>query len=153
MALAITTICDSISQLEVSGVKIRDLDQIPTAVNERDCPVFYPDPLNFVSGWELERDSQGSNSSPAAKYTVRYTLTYTFLYSPVGADRNMGLTKYGQMVDKLFEILDTILANDYIAGLVDLQPEAVDEFGPVPDPAGNSFIGCRVRLRVEEFVN
>lgn len=152
MAIAITTICDSISQLEVSGVRIRDLDQIPTQVNERDCPILFPDPLNFVSAWELQRDSQGSNNLPAAKYTIYYTLTYSFLYAPVGAERP-GLEKYAKMVDKLMEVIDVILANDDITGLIDIQPEQIDEFGPVPDPSGNQFIGCRLRLRVTEFVN
>ena len=149
MTLAIATIADSISDLDVNGVRILDMDQIKAGVNERDCPVLFPEPLGFISDFTVERDSQGIPSQ--ARKTARYNLNYTFCYAPVGTGRE--LEKYGDMVEKVFAILDEVILHDTITGLVDIEPDAVIEFGPVPDPAGNQFLGCRLRFRVMEFIN
>jgi hypothetical protein len=149
MTLAIATIADSISQLTVTGVNIKDLDQIPPDAT-RLTPVLFPEPLGFVTDFTLTRESQGSNTF-LAKYTVTYRLHYTFLHSPIGSARILDL--YDDMVGKAFAILDKIIDNDAITGAVDIQPAEAIEFGPVPDPAGNMYHGCRFVLQVMEFVN
>lgn len=155
MTLQIVKLVDKISQLEVSGVRIRDMDELQAPVNQRDCPILTPEPLNFVSNLVVTRDSTGIPS--IAKKTVNYTLQYTFLYQPVGAGRE--LERYGDMVEKAYAIIDAIIEADNLTSgtdydeVVDITPAAIVEFGPVPDPQGNQYIGCRLQFVITEFVN
>lgn len=148
MALAVVTIANSIAALSVSGVTLKDLDEIPQAVLPRDCPMIYPKPDGFLSGLVIEIDSFGSTS---AKKTVRYNLSYMFLYCPVGTGRGL-FDVYAGMVAKALAFLDALIANDALTGAIDIQPAGVLQFGPVPDPAGNLFHGCQVDLAVQEFI-
>jgi len=150
MTLAIATIANSIAALSISGVNIKDVDQIPPNADRLE-PILFPEPLGFVTDFTLTRDSQGSNTF-LAKYTVTYNLHYTFLFAPVGSGRT-GLDLYDDMVGKAFAILDAIISNDAITGAVDIQPAETLDFGPVPDPAGNMYIGCRFVFQITEFVN
>ena len=87
MAYALITIMDSIASLSIEGVNIRDIDELSEGVTARECPVLYPEPTNFVSDFELVRDSTGPGSTALQHAT--YDLTYTFLYAPVGAGRGL----------------------------------------------------------------
>lgn len=151
MAIALSTVTDSISQLDVAGVKILDIDEINAEIQERDCPVLLPEVANFMGDVVVERDSSGDPSIALKRIT--YTLNYVFLYTRAGATRLAELEKYGDMCEKVGLILDAIIANDDITGAVDMWPVAVTEFGPVPDPAGNNFLGCRIQVQILEFIN
>ena len=71
----------------------------------------------------------------------------------------MGLEKYGDMVKKTFAIIDAVIAADNLTSnttydeVVDITPAAIIEFGPVPDPDGNQYTGCRLQFVITEFVN
>ncbi len=151
MALAIATVCDSISGLSVSGAEIRDLDQIPEQADFRQA-VIIPRPDGFVSNLRVVRDSQGSNSTVLARYTIRYRLTYRLLYAPIGSGRGL-FDKYPDMIAKAFLFLDAILANDLIRGAVDIAPAEISAVGPVSDPSGKVYHGCDIPIDVTEFVN
>lgn len=150
MSLAAVTVADSISKLSVSGVTIKDVDQIPNEVTQYDLPVMFPEPLNFVTDFEVIRDSFGIDS--IAKKTARYTLNYTFCHSLVGSGRLLS-DVYDDMVTKALLILDAIVANSTVTGAIDIEPLDVASFGVVLDPAGNSFHGCQISVRVMEFIN
>src|SRR3972149_7264806 len=98
MTLAISTICDSTSSLSVSGLTIKDLNEIPEAVTGRDCPVIYPKPDGFVTNFEMVRDSFGGG--PTAKMTVTYDLTYRLLGAPIGAGGGL-VDSYSLLVQKM----------------------------------------------------
>lgn len=150
MTLHLSTVAKSIAGLSIAGVKIRPLDEIQGAFAERDCPVLFPEPLSFITGFVVTVDSTGTGGQ--ARLTVAYNLNYTFLFTPVGSGR-MGLDRFEEMVDKFSAILDAVLSNDTITGCVDIQPQEVTEFGPVPDPAGNQFLGARLSFKVTELIN
>lgn len=148
MTLSAVTIADSISKLTVTGVKILDLDQIPEVANDFDCPMVYPNPDGFMSGFEVERMAMSSGTS--AVWNVHYTLTYRFLHSPVGS--GLGLFDvYDDMVDKVMDFVDKMLVSDAVTGAVDLEVEDISSFGPVSDPSGQMFHGCDIMLRILEF--
>jgi len=60
---------------------------------------------------------------------------------------------YDDMLTKVGLILDAIIISDGITGVVDLTPGDTIQFGAVPDPAGNMFIGTRLVFAITEFVN
>jgi hypothetical protein len=150
MALAFTTITDSISSLVIEGVNIRDIDELSEGVTARECPVLYPEPVNFISNFELVRDSTGPGATALQHAT--YDLTYTFLYAPIGAGRGL-FDVYDESIEKVGLILDAIITNDAITGLVDLRPQDTINIGPVADPSGAIFHGCQLVFSVMEFVN
>lgn len=149
MALAIATVITSIASLSVSGVTIKDDAAIPINA-ERLGAVLYPEPVDFISDIGLERDSYGGGS--VAKMTFSYTLNYTFCYTPVGSGR-YGLDQYSDLVNKIAAILDAIIAIDTIGGAVDIVPKRLSGVGPVPDPSGNMYLGCKIAVNIMEFVN
>ena len=150
MVLAIATICESIAALDVEGVKMRDLDEIPEEVLARECPVIFPRPDGFISSFAVERDSFGGGST--AKMTATYVLTYRFLQAPVASGRGL-FEVYNKMVINAFAFLDAVIAVDVMSGLIDIQVNNTLNFGPVSDPAGNIFHGCDIELQVMEFIN
>ena len=150
MALSFTTVTNSIAALSVSGVTIKDIDEIPTSVLPRDCPILYPEPDGFLSNIVYTRGTMAPGS--VALSEVTYNMTYAFLYAPVGSGRSL-LDVYSDMVTKVGLIIDAIISSDEQAGLEDLQFEGAVQFGAVPDPAGAMFIGTRLTFAVMEFVN
>lgn len=148
MAVSAATVATSIAALSVSGLTIKDLDAIPQEVTARDCPVMFPDPSRFLTDLSIEVDSYGS---AAAKKTVRYTLNYILAYRVVGEER--GLYKiYQGFVQKVCLLLDAMLANDALSGCIDSTPTGLT-LGVVQDPAGKSFHGCLIPIRIMEFYN
>jgi hypothetical protein len=149
MALQITTIARNIAALDVAGLQIYGIDNIPA-----DCtnlvPALIPEPLGYLANFSVVWDSQGGHG--VQMMTVEYDLRYTLLYCSIGAGRT-GLDYYGAMVEMVSILLDELLVNDDLTGTIDFLPVEVTEAGPVPDPAGNMFLGCRLVLHVKEFVN
>ena len=148
MTLSVVTVADSISKLSVSGVTIKDLNEIPESANAFDCPMVYPNPDGFVSAFEVERMAASSGASNV--WDIHYTLTYRFLHSELG--QGLGLFDvYDDMVDKVMDFVDKMLISDAVTGAVDLEVEEISTFGPVSDPSGNMFHGCDIMLRILEF--
>lgn len=149
MALQIATITNSIAALSISGVTIKDKDELREGWTAYDCPLLTPLPNNFISAFSVSPRNMGSGSG--RMLDVSYTLTYRYFHAPVGSGN---LTKtWSDMVDKVFAILDAILANDKISGLIDMSLSSVSDFGVVVDGANNQYHGCDISLRVLEFVN
>lgn len=149
MALSAVTVATNIAGLTVSGVKLYALNALPEGVDPRDCPCIYPKPNGFLSGLEVEVNSFGSAS---AKKTVRYTLTYMYLYAPIQSGRGL-FDLYEDMVTKALSFIDVVIANDAIAGCVDITPMDISNWGPVADPSGSAFHGCEIPFAITEFVN
>ena len=149
MTLAISTITAAIAGVSVSGVTILDKSAIPNEWDTR-TPILYPEPIGFVSGFKVTRDSVGMAS--VATKTVNYNLNYTFIHSLAGLDRSIGVL-YGDMVSKAFSIIDAILALDTVSGAVTIDVKDINEFGVVQDPSGNSCNGCKISFAIQEFVN
>jgi hypothetical protein len=151
MGLAIVTIADSIAALSISGVTIKDLDEIPEKVESRDCPILYPEPDGFISGFGMDVQSFGPGS--VAAIDVTYNLRYTFLHSSLGTGRGL-FDVYSDMVAKVVLILNAVLTNDAITGLQDFRVAEITNFGPVTDPAASmTFHGTQFVFRVMELWN
>ena len=149
MALAIATIANSIAALSVTGVTIKDIDEIPVGVDPNQ-PTIIPLP-DYMTNFDVEIDSFGPGST--AKMSVYYTLNYRLCYKPADAGRSDTIEYYDNMVAAATAFLDAVLAADTVTGSIDVKPEAITNMGIVNDPADNSFHGCDIGLRVMEFVN
>ncbi len=147
MTCQIASIPNSVAALSVSGVTIYDVDQIPPD-GTRLLPCLYPEPVNFVTSFSTERNTFGATG---AFKTIEYDLNYTFLFIPIGAGRT-GLEYYDDMLTKVGLIVDAVMAlsGDKLTGAWEFTAQGVTDFGPVPDPAGNQYLGCRLVFHVIE---
>ena len=147
MALGIATIANAIAALSVTGLTIKDIDEIPPQADQS-ISTLIPLP-DYMTDFEVELDSFGGGST--AKMTVWYTLGYRLCYKPVGA--GLDLEYYDNMIALAAAFLDAVLAIETISGCEGIMPIGVVNMGVVNDPADNSYIGCDIFLRVQEFVN
>jgi hypothetical protein len=148
MSLSTTTITNSIAALSITGVTIKDIDEIPEAVTDRQCPILYPEPLNFIRNLVVNPMTFGTAGS--GYFDVDYDMAYTLLYRPVGASR-MLLNLYPPMLELAMDVVDKIIVSDAVTGTVDLTFAGFEGFGVALDPSGNSFIGTGMVFHVKEF--
>jgi hypothetical protein len=151
--LALTTITAAIATLGTgAGVTIKDVTAIPSTVNIRDCPIMFPEPLNFVSNILVTTDTYGYGGS--AKKTLEYDLIYTFCYAPVDSGRGL-FDIYSGMADKAATLLIALFSFDTLGDppiVIDSKVNGIENFGPVYDPAGNEFYGCHIILHIKQLV-
>jgi hypothetical protein len=139
------TVANSISNVALTGITILDLDEIP--VNAlMVCPVLFPRPDGYVSNLTVTNNAFGSGA--AKPITLEYDLTYVYAHCPIGANLDFGV--YNGMVSNSAAIMSKFIESDAIAGVTDLTIGAVT-FGPVVDPAGNSYHGCEVVFHIQQF--
>ena len=149
MTIAInpTTVSASIAALSISGVTIKDVDEIPDTVNNL-CPVLMPQPNNFVTDIQVVRQSFGSNGTQ--KLDCNYTLNYLFLYAEVGSGIG-AFAPYSGLLTLLTTTLNVILNNDSVTGLVDMSLAGVSNVGVVTDPSDREYWGVQIALRCLEY--
>lgn len=146
---AFATVMNSIAALTVSGVTIKDVDEIPERVNARDCPILFPWPAGLITNLAVERVSFGSATQ--ARKTNTYNITYRYLHSPMEMERGLFVTMPA-LVANLDLILSAIVDNDVLTGLLDLDPSGGISIGPIQDAAGNTFHGAELTFAVMNFV-
>lgn len=143
----IATVANSIAALSISGVTIKDIDQIPDTARML-CPLIIPRPDDFVSDLSISFETFGSNGG--AKINTNYTLNYMFLLCEVGSGLG-AFSAFSELVSKLQTILIAINSNDAITGAVDVKINSVGRIGTITDPSGNDFFGLEFSLRILEF--
>jgi hypothetical protein len=146
IASTISTVTDSIAGLIISGVTIKDIDQIPEAARLL-TPLIIPQPNNFVTDLSVTFETFGSNGS--AKINTNYTLNYVFLFCEVGG--LSAFAAFSGLIEKLSAILVAIDSNDAISGAVDVKINSIGNLGVITDPAGVEFWGLEFSLRVLEY--
>jgi len=144
MGLSVSTVTNSIAALSVSGVTIKDVDEMLDEVIVREsgtlmlAPEFFRDPV--VERMDISKQ----------KTNVSYTLVYRFFYLPVGAERGLSEIFQG-LVDTTMLICDAIIANHAITGCIDMELEGVGAFGIVTDPTETEFFGTDISVRILEY--
>ena len=143
----IATVADSISGLSISGVTIKDIDQIPETARML-TPLLIPQPANFVTDVSVTFQTYGSNGG--AKINTNYNLNYVFLFCEVSS--GMGaFAAFSGLISKLSSILVAINSNDAITGAVDVKISSIGNIGVITDPAGVEFWGFEFSLKILEY--
>lgn len=148
VAVNLATVADSIAGLSISGVTIRDINQIPDNAAML-CPLLIPNPNGFVTDIAPTFETYGSGGT--AKMNLSYTLNYAFIHSQVGSGIN-AYANYADLIAKLVLIIVAIMSNDAITGLVDMRLQSIGNIGVINDPADNEYWGLLFSLRVLEYV-
>ena len=148
IAVNFATVADSISKLSISGITMRDIDQVPDSAQML-CPIMFPQPDNFITNINVERVTVGSGGT--AKMDMTYTLNYVFLQAEMGAGIS-AFSMYSNIVSNLAAILVKMFASDNITGAVDLTLNSIGEIGTISDPSGNQYWGVLLSFNILEFV-
>lgn len=149
MALHISEILDAIAALTVTGLTIKDADQIPVEMTQRDCPVMFPRPDDFITDFRSERQSFGPAASAARDVT--YTLNFILAYEPVGKGRGI-FEPYKNMLILAYKVIDAIHADDDLSYGLDVTAR-IGSVGVVSSPGGAQYHGCVISLDILELVN
>ena len=144
---SVNTVATSIAGLTVSGVTIKDITAIPDSAQML-CPIIIPQPNGYMSGTKVTFETFGSNTG--AKLNMEYDLNYVYLHCEAGSGVN-AFAPFSSLMTNLAAILVTIMSNDKINGLVDMQLGGIGDVGIINDPAGNSFWGVLFSLHCLEF--
>ena len=147
ITVSLATITESISNLDIQGVTVKDIDSIPDSAKLL-CPLLIPNPTRFITNISTSRESTGGGGS--ALMNMDYTLNYIYLHcqAPGGISN---FSNYAGLVDNLVHIIEAILENDDIAGAVDMTFGDIDRIDTIQDPAGNEFLGVMFSVRIKEF--
>ena len=145
----LVAIADALSALQVSGVNVRDIDQIPENATNI-VPVFFPIPNGFITDMVWERETFGADT--VAKMNLTYVLHYRYLHAPIGSGGGL-LAVYAGLIKNLVKILQAIFADSNLSGeVVDVSLNGISDIGALPDPAGNPFHGVDITLKVLEYI-
>jgi len=152
MTLLLATVTNSIAALSVTGLTIKDIDEIPARVYGRNCPILYPEPLDFMTNFTAEKMT--FRRGLTVKWMMNYDLTYTMLYAPIGSGR--GLELFAPTIAKACLFFDVLMESHPVTGAELVTPQGWGVPGPMMDPTGGGvadaelFYGVRLTIHVAE---
>lgn len=148
-ALLLGNIANSISQISIAGVTVKDKDEI--VGSWLSLPnVLYPNPDGWITGFSIQYDTVMQGATAPA--TISYNLNYRFLGVAVG-DISVMPVSYSVLVEKLMLIINAIIANPTpYSGRVEMKIGDVN-IGSRTDPAGNNYYGADFALQIQELQN
>jgi hypothetical protein len=147
VALNPVNVANSISQLVIPGVTIKDLNEVPQG-GALVLPVLFPQPNDFITDTEPVTQSFGLGTTAAIDFN--YTLHYVFLFAEAGSGISQ-MDVLPPLIEQIKLILEAILANDVVTGLVDMKLAGLEGLGIVQDPSGKEYWGAMFSLRCLEF--
>ena len=144
--LHVANVAAAIAALDIDGVTIYDLDQMPQAVDERACPVLGPSSHEpaYLTDWTAKRLTTQGN------YEMSYVLNYKLYQAKIGKDRGL-FAQYPAMVDNAAAVINAFLALTRVEGCKQLAVASLPQFGNIVDASGQQFHGCQIAIRVTEF--
>jgi hypothetical protein len=147
VSLNLANIANAISNLSVTGVTVKDKDEIAGAWVSLPN-VLYPKPDGWITNFKIKYATVMQGAS--AKMDISYTLNYRFLGVQVG-DISTFPKSYSLLVDKLVLIVNAIIAMDApYSGAMEMILGGVD-IGAKIDPAGNNYFGADFALLITEM--
>ena len=144
-AITLSTLTNSIAALSVSGVTIKDIDQISSSY-QMAAATLAPRPERFVTDFSIAADELSKQ-----KLTARYTLNYVYYHTQIGSV--LDFAEYSDCMTNILAIISALTENHILSGAIDTELPTVNDIGAVSDPAGNLFFGCTISIRVVQLVN
>jgi len=145
----IRTVISAIAGLSISGVTIKDLDEIPGNTNLQP-KTLYPNAEGVIRGLLPSRETYGTLGSE--KINLDYGIRYRYVHCTPDGSPGGVYDVVDDCVETIASILAVLLANDTVNGAVDVWLTSMSDFPIiVQDPAGNDFWGCDFTLGIKEF--
>lgn len=151
MAINAAAITSEIAALSVRNVTIKDVTEIPESVVNRDCPLFFPSPGNWLNGGNAANEESTTFGTPDSRlWHVSSGLNYIYLHSAVGAGRGNSDNYYDAVLD--IEALITALVALDVSG-VDVVTVSHTPIKVMSSPTQTKFTGCEFTIAVRERIN
>lgn len=141
------TTANSIAAVSVSGVTVRDVDEIPQSA-QMITPILFPQPEAWLS--DVVQGPKAISVADGGQSDFTYVLHYVFLLCEAGSGIEQ-TDPYNDLVSKLKTIITTILDNDTLAASVEISLNNMDGIGIVQDPSGRDFWGALLSFKVQEY--
>ena len=149
VSLLLANVADSISQISVSGVTIKDKDQLSGSWVSLPN-VLYPNPDGWITGFSINYVTVMQGTT--APMDISYTLNYRFLGVAVGDIATFPIA-YSGLVDKLTLIINAVIGvYAPYSGKVEMKLGDIN-LGAKDDPAGNQYFGADIALNIMEMQN
>jgi hypothetical protein len=141
-----STVTNSIAALSVSGVTIRDIDEV-TDSNILGGKILFPQPVDFITDINLIRDEITGQWN-----TLTYTLHYVYLHCPTAGGLGGLKASYSGLITNAAAILLAFSSDATLSGAMDNGSPRMEGLGIVTDPAGNAYYGCLFVLAITQFL-
>jgi hypothetical protein len=145
---ATTALFTAISNLQVSGLTILDVTEIPEEAIALG-PVLIPNPYGLITGSSCTHDGFGP------VWTVVFTLQYALLSDPVGAGRGLA-SVVSRAMALAFRFEDAVLAihtDPAFSFIDDIKIPNIGTFGPIQDPTGHQYYGANIEIEVTLYLD
>jgi hypothetical protein len=151
ITLLLPQIANAISALSISGVTIKDYDEI-SAAQTGQANVMYPNPEapGWITDFTLSYPSLLEGGD--APVDISYTLNYRFLHVQIG-DLSQFPKSYKDLVDKVALIIAGIISiHSPYSGRVNMKMGNIS-IGGRTDLAGNQYHGADIAILITEMQN
>lgn len=151
MALSATSITAAIAGLTISGVTIKDIDEVPTSVNPSDCPLLFPMPGAWLGTGTGLQDGETTFGIASTRYWQAHRVySYVFLHSAVGSGTKLR-EQYNDATDTVDSILTALVQLD-VDG-VDVETVTNEPLGVLSNATNSKYIGAIFNITLNERIN
>ena len=143
----LTTVTNSIAALSITGVTVKDSDEITDSLGMSGTALLVPRPDNFLTGLSIVRgELSGQN------LTVRYTLNYQYFHCVIGGGLGGIFSVYQGMLTNIGKIIVAFSNDATLTGAIDNGYPNFGRLGPIQDASGNKYHGCEVSIPITQFL-
>lgn len=146
MTLQASTVATAIANLNISGLRIKNLTSIPQLINPRECPVMVPE-INFITNFlPVPKNLDGTNGYWESTRELNYFVCYT------QAGQGRGIFEYVKGMVDIFDALATAVLSADVSG-VDIVGMNLSGFGIIKDTDNKEYYGFAIKIVISELVN
>lgn len=145
----LASIANAVEALTISGIRVKDIDNIPVSSTVRDVFLF-PKPDGWVGGFSVTPQSQGTTAT-GRRVDLRYSLTYNLCVGNIGAGRADVIDFYDTMVADVVRVINAVTDIATLVDGVEISVSDLVSFGAVATPDGVLHPGASIVFDVLEF--
>jgi len=140
------TLDSAIAALTITGLTIKSLSNIPQEVFDRDCPLLFPSPSNWLG--QGAATPGNFDNVIAGRVQYEHNLTYVLAYAQLSTGRGIS-DFYNGMATLVYTLVSKLIRIDLVA--MSIKKVSVTSFGQLTDPAGK-FYGCGLTVTAQEYI-
>jgi hypothetical protein len=144
---AIGALSVSITSPVNKTLTIKTLSSLPQEVFDRDCPLLFPSPSNWL-GQGITTPGNFDNII-AGRLQYEHNLAYILAYAEMGTGRGLS-DFYAGMAALRYELTRQMARIDVVA--MSITRVATTTFGQMTDPTGKVFYGCGITVTAKEYI-
>lgn len=137
------TVTNSIAALSISGVTVKDSDEIATTIG-LGIAVLCPRPDSFITNLTIVPAELSKQNLDAT-----YTLNYIYYHCKIGGDF---IADYSAMLTKIALLIKAFSNDAVLTGALDNGEARINRIGPVQDGSGNTYHGCEISIDIKQFL-